>query len=155
MNSKYQAELRKLQKKLQQEKKNITIELINYYFAKYHVTNECSYIRAKKAGLVWVDLLNWFGKNYFQQIERFNFKEAIKRANKDLEKLRTNLYMQWERGEFKEEIKALDIKRAKLEKKGKELSYIQELKYEFLVEYQNYRQENKIYIKRDLGIKEW
>ena len=153
MNSQFQANLRKLQNKLQKEKKNITIELINYYFNHYHKTDECEYIRAKKASMVWVDFLIWFGKNRTQRLEKFDFKQAVKQADKDLNKLRESIFNQWRKREFRNEIRYIENKKVVLEHQGKELPYMLQLKYELLKMYSKYREEDATYLREDLGLK--
>lgn len=153
MNSQFQAELRKLQNKLKAQKKNITIELVNYYFQNFHKTDECEYIRAKKAGLVWVDFLIWFGKNRNQRIEGFDFKKAVAQADIDLNKLREQIYREWQSRGFRKEIKRVDEKRAELAKEGKELSYMLQLKYELFKMYETYHEEDAYFLRQDLGLK--
>ena len=123
---------------------SIADEIVSLYLHKHCKTNECEYIQCLRQYLLSVDFLEWLGHNYTQFKKQFNFKKALKKNEKEIYKVKKNIYHQWIGEKNQKEIERL--------KKIKDLDFLDETYLNLLKNYPIFNPKEKNEFKKELGL---
>ncbi len=122
----------------------IALAIAEYYMENNYKGNECDYIKKRIEYILFMDLLIWLGKNYFDKKTEFDFESKLEAIAKSMYKIKRTLYKQWVNNEFSLKLEEL------VNKEKFDMWKAEGLKVRFMQKYKKYDVKLNSAIKRDL-----
>jgi hypothetical protein len=132
---------------------SVSCYLVNLYFENYlERVNEYSFFVNYKALEMSVDLMQWLGEHYHEQIKpKFDFKKSIQQANHILNPIRKKLLFIWQVDNLKIHLQDKQYQLLTKEEDQRLEFYIQMLQ-DLIVRYPEYSNNQEKEFKKDIGL---